>query len=217
MIRFVPVLGHATTANAERDREAERAERAAAERARQEALNEEQRRVIAAGRDQGYQEGWAAAQQDVQTRLEQPLMALTKALEEKLQSLERVVSECGPTLTQAIVRHAMQLAEAATGAPSVIDRRSLQERLIVEATAECGEGSRLSCRAHPSTLEDIADVLREMGCVAEPDPTMAVGGVVLFVKDPETNRRIAEWDASVERQIAAIRAQMGATSGDSLQ
>lgn len=214
MIRFVPTPDHAVTADAEQDREAAAAEREAAERAREEALHEERRRVIAAGREQGYREGWAAAQRDIQTRLEQPLMALTTALEEKLQSLERIVSDCGPALTQAIVSHAMRLAEAATGAPSVIDRRSLQERLIVEASAECGEGGRLSCRAHPDTLESIADILREMGCAAEPDPTMAVGGIVLFVKDPETNRRIAEWDASVERQVAAIRAQMGATSGD---
>lgn len=212
MIRFEPVLDHAAEAESKRNCATAAADRQAAERARQEALTEERQRAITSGREHGYREGWAAAQKDVQARLEQPLTALIKTLEEKLDSLEHMIGDCGPVFAQAIVDHAMRLAEAATGSPSVLDRRSLQERLIVEATTERGEGSRLSCRAHPSTLDDIAGLLRDVGCVAEPDPTMAAGGIVLFVKDPETNRRIAEWDASVERQLAAIRAEMEQSS-----
>lgn len=213
MIRFEPVLTRtqkpaADAAAAAAARVA--AAREAADRAEREARAEQHRQAVDAAWETGYRDGWAAAQAEVKARLEQPMIALAEALKEKIDGLDRLLDECRPALTQAIVDHAMRLAEALTGAAPAFDRKPLHERLITAAATERGEGIQLACRGHPSTLADLAEALQRVGATAEPDPTMAPGGIQVSLSDPTTKRQIAEWDASVESQIANLRAQSGA-------
>jgi flagellar biosynthesis/type III secretory pathway protein FliH len=216
MIRFEPVLGpggRATGGARPSDAAIAAAANEAAECAERQRRAEERQRAIESGRQDGYRDGWAEAQAEVKSRLERPMVALVAALEEKIEGLARLVEDCRPALAQAIVNHSVRLAEAVTGSPAAIDRRDLQERLIGEAASERGERMRLICRANPTTLGDLAEVLHRVECVCEPDAALAVGGILLFLTEPDTNRLIAEWDASVERQIASLRAGLGDAYG----
>jgi flagellar biosynthesis/type III secretory pathway protein FliH len=213
MIRFQPVLIR-TQKQAADDAAAvaaHAAAREAAERDEREAQRVDQhRRAVAAAREAGYRDGWDAAQADVKARLEQSMITLADALQEKIDGLDRLLDECRPALTQAIVNHAVRLAEALTGAPFAFDRKILHDRLIVAVSDERGEGIQLVCRAHPVTLAVLGEVLERVGCTAEPDPEMVPGGIQVLLCEPTTKRQIAEWDATVESQIAALRAEFGA-------
>jgi flagellar biosynthesis/type III secretory pathway protein FliH len=213
MIRFEPVLlrTQKPAADDAAAAAAHAAAREATERAERDAQRSEQhKRALAAAREAGYRDGWDAAQADVKARLEQTMIALADALQEKIDGLDRLLDECRPALTQAIVNHAVRLAEALTGAPSAFDRKALHDRLIVTAAAERGEGIQLVCRAHPATLADLSDVLQRVGGAADPDPQMEAGGIQVLLCEPTTKRQIAEWDATVESQIATLRAEFGA-------
>jgi len=213
MIRFEPVQARpqkpaAEDAAAAASRAA--VAREAADRAEREAHADQHRQALAAAWETGYRDGWTTAQADAKARLDQPLIALADALQEKVEGLDRLLDECRPAMTQAIVEHAMRLAEALVGAPSAFDRKALHDRLIIAAAMERGEGVQLVCRGNPTTLADLAEVLERVGATTEADAQMAAGGIKVMLSEPTTKRQIAEWDASVESQIASLRAQFGA-------
>lgn len=212
MIRFEHILPAATRVPVEPGAaDAALDDREQEERALRAALADERRRVVAEAHDAGYREGWQAAQADVKERLEAPTLVLAEELRQQLHRVQAIMVESRPYLAQSIVDHAIRLAEAITGAPFAMDRVGLQERLIVEAGAERSRGTHLVCRGHPETLAGLEAVLQRMDCAVESDPAMARGGIRLALKNVELNRRIAEWDASVERQVDALRAQFAPT------
>ncbi|HUC18059.1 MAG TPA: hypothetical protein VMA37_10280 [Acetobacteraceae bacterium] len=157
------------------------------------------------GHGSGYTEGWNAAAADVRTRLEAPLADLAGALRSGLAELDALLAGVTPDIARIIVRHAIELAEALVSAPCAFDRKPLARRLIAEAAAETSLRRKLICLAHPETIAMLEEDLRHAGCAAEPHPEMTEGGIVLRIADIDLGREIAEWDASVSRQVGLLR------------
>jgi len=204
--RFRPIVPQASPASSAADEEAdEEAQRRSAEADRAAQLAAERRRAREEGRKSGYEEGWSEAAADVRTRLEAPLDQLAEALRTRLAEIDALLAGVAPDIARMIVQHAIDLAEALVSLPSAFDRVSLARRLIAEAAAENRGRRKMICLAHPDTVAALEQDLLHAGCVAEPCPDMAPGGVVVRITDLDLGRAVAEWDASVGRQVGLLR------------
>ncbi|HTU54263.1 MAG TPA: hypothetical protein VMF62_09860 [Acetobacteraceae bacterium] len=199
----VPELAAAPVAAEESPDEA--ALRRSAEAERTALLAAERRRAEEDGRRAGYEEGWNAAAAEVRARLEGPLRELAEQLKQRLAEIDALLAGVAPDIARMIVHHAIALAEALVGAPSAFDRIGLARHLIAEAAEENRGRRRLVCRAHPETIAALEEDLRHAGSVLEPCAEMAPGGVVLRIAELDLGRDVAEWDASVARQLGLLK------------
>lgn len=178
-------------------------EDAAAQRAA--SLEEEMRRAREECRKAGYEEGLARGAADARARVGEPLSELVEALKAKLAEVDALLAGVAPEVARMIINHAVFLAEALIGSPCAFDRGLLARKLVAEAEAAAGPGRRVICRAHPDTIAAIEQDLRHAGCTPDPCPSMAPGGVVVSAVDANLKREVAEWDASVTRQVALLK------------
>lgn len=204
--RFRPVVPEVAAAPVAAEESADEAAlRRSAQAERAALLAAELRRAKEDGRRAGYEEGWNAAAAEVRARLEGPLRELAEQLKQRLAEIDALLAGVAPEVARMIVDHAIALAEALVGAPSAFDRVGLARHLIAEAAAEnCGR-RRLVCRAHPETIAALEEDLRRAGSVPEPCPEMVPGGVVLRIAELDLGRDVAEWDASVARQVGLLK------------
>ncbi len=204
--RFRPVVPEASAApraeDGERDGEAS-GQSAEAERAS--LLAAELRRAKEEGFRAGYEEGWERAAAAVRVRLEAPLGELAEALRARLAEVDAELAGVAPDIARMIACHAIDLAEALVSSPCAFDRVGLARRLIAEAAGESRPERRVVCRAHPETIAALEPDLRQAGCTEDPCPDMAPGGVVVRLVDLDLKRDVAEWDASVARQVGLLR------------
>jgi flagellar biosynthesis/type III secretory pathway protein FliH len=204
--RFRPIVPQASPA---RPADAKLSDKEAASRGEEEKraalLAAELERAKEEGHGSGYNEGWNAAAADVRARLETPLTELAEALQARLAEVDALLAGIAPDIARMIVQHAIDLAEAVVAAPCAFDRAQLARRLISEAAAEKRQRHRVVCLAHSDTIAALEKDLRHVGCTAESCPDMAPGGVILRITDLDLGREIAEWDASVARQVELLR------------
>jgi flagellar biosynthesis/type III secretory pathway protein FliH len=204
--RFRPVILEESAVPSAADGMAdEEALRRGAEADRAAQLAAELRRAREDGHRAGYTEGWNQAASDVRARLEAPLAELVETLRIRLAEIDAVLTGVTPDIARMIVRHAIDLAEAVVSLPSAFDRIGLARHLVAEAAAENRGRRRMVCLAHPDTIATLEQDLRQAGCVSEPCPDMILGGIVLRIADLDLGRDVAEWDASVARQVGLLR------------
>ena len=206
MRRFRPVIHEASAApSAAGEMADEEARKRSAEADRAALLAGELRRAREEGNRAGYTEGWNQAASDVRARLEAPLAELVEAMRMRLAEIDALLAGVAPDIAGMIVHHAIDLAEALVSLPSAFDRIGLARRLVTEAAAETRGRRKLLCLAHPDTLAALEQDLRRAGCASEPCPDMSPGGIVLRIADLDLGRDVAEWDASVARQVGLLR------------
>ncbi|MCW2923301.1 MAG: fliH [Thermoleophilia bacterium] len=149
------------------------------------------------GREQGYGEGVARAQGEVQSQLIEVMSALTAAQAER----HRLAQQHEGALADL----AVQIARKVIAAHLELDP-TLVARIVAEAIRELEPSTALIVRVHPDDLSTVEDARRELERLVqgdgrvdiEADPTVDVGGVVLVSP-------VGEVDAKISTKLSVLQ------------
>jgi flagellar biosynthesis/type III secretory pathway protein FliH len=147
-------------------------------------------------REQGYQEGVARAQSEVQTQLLEVMAALTAAQQER----HRLAMEHEGALADL----ALQIARKVIGAHLDADP-TLVSRIVQQAIRDLEPSTALEVRVNPSDLQVVEESRRELERLVQgggrveitADPSVDHGGVLLVSP-------VGEVDARIETKLSVL-------------
>ena len=169
-------------------------------------------RILREAKESGYRDGQAKARQDYEQTAKPVLLGLIDDLRRRTDELDRMLDEADEKIIALICAHAVTLAKRLIGAHYDVHPESIAESLaplLRDAAAERPAGREILCTAHPQTLRQVSSITGDLvasGLVLIPDDAMQPGGAKLTVREVDTNRTVAEWDATIERRIASLGA-----------
>lgn len=163
------------------------------------------------GQAQGWAEGYAAGHRDAHGEIQRNEATARLQLRAEIESALALAE-----IEQARIMHqtanqtlaiALRLLEAVAGVVTPVASEAL-ERVLYGAISVRRPGTVLVCRGNPTTLEAMNALIEELGITPKPDPEMLAGGVVVTLQGDQLGELLAEWDASVDRRLAEVLAEL---------
>ena len=163
------------------------------------------------GQAQGWAEGYAAGHRDAHGEIQRSEATARLQLRAEIESALALAE-----IEQARIMHqtanqtlaiALRLLEAVAGVVTPVASEAL-ERVLYDAISVRRPGTVLVCRGNPTTLEAMNALIEELGITPKPDPEMLAGGVVVTLQGDQLGELLAEWDASVDRRLAEVLAEL---------
>ncbi len=153
-----------------------------------------------AGFEEGRQAGLAQALAEGRDRVAE----VRRAFEAGLEMIDEECASIRQSLLDTVIPLAIQLAEKLVGMPVAFDRAELHRRLIGAIEQHRTSRTEIVCCAHPETVAQMAGLFGDR-IVVETDPAMMPGGVIVDLRNIDGRQTINRWNASIERQIAALK------------
>lgn len=155
-------------------------------------------------RKEGFAEGRQAGLAQALAEGRETIATAQRALEAGLEQVNEEYASINTCLLETVISVAIQLAEKLVGMPAAFDRTELYRRLIGTIDQRRTSQTEIVCRAHPETVAQFAALFGDRVLV-DPDTSMAPGGVIVDLRSIEGRQVINRWNASIERQIAALK------------